>query len=197
MNRGIFMAFSLVGMAVAYAVFYSLGAKRRARIPNFLWWVFLGLGIVASGYGLLHSTAPSFAPRITAVGKAYNYVELRQGRDRYSGFHFLPNQGGEPVDIETSIVLPGWAVPEVFNGRIFRLVYLQSSERALNNEAIDIEILSGRDTGFHDSVDARPFGTWLAIPIGAALGAFGFIGLKYKKNDEISAASDGHVRTPN
>jgi len=95
------------------------------------------------------------------------------------------------VDIETSIILPGWAVPQVFNGRTFRVVYLQSSMRALKNEAIEIEILSGRDTGFHDSVDARPGGVWLAIPIGAALGSFGYFGLRYKKDDEISAESDG------
>jgi len=83
---------------------------------------------------------------------------MRQGRATHSGFHFLPDEGGGPVDIETSIILPGWAVPEVFNGRTFRVVYLQSSKRALKNEAIDIEILAGRDAGFHDSVDARPFG---------------------------------------
>jgi hypothetical protein len=106
-------------------------------------------------------------------------------------FIFLPDEGGEPLDVETSIILPGWAVPEVFNGRTFRIVYLQSSKRALKNEAIDIEILSGRDAGFHDSVDARPFGVWLAIPIGAALGAFGYFGIRYRKVDEISAASDG------
>ena len=146
-------------------------------------------------YGLAHSTAPSFAPRITAVGKAYDHVELRQGRDTHYGFHFLPDENGEPVDIETSIILPGWAVPEVFNGRTFRVVYLQSSKRALKNEAIDIEILSGRDAGFHDSVDARPVGVWLAIPIGAALGAFGYFGLRYRKDDETSAAS-GDGDTP-
>jgi len=179
-------------MAAALAVFYLLGSKRRACIPYSLWWACLGLGVVVCTYGLAHSTAPSFASRITAVGKAYDYVEVRQGRDTHYGFRFLPDEGGEPVDIETSIILPGWAVPEVFNGRTFRVVYLQSSERALKNEAIDIEILSGGDAGFHDSVDARPFGVWLAIPIGAALGAFGFFGLRYKKDDEISAASGGH-----
>jgi len=60
----------------------------------------------------------------------------------------------------------------------------------MENEAIDIEILSGRDAGFHESVDARPAGMWLAIPIGAALGTFGYFGLRYKKDDEASATSD-------
>ena len=191
MDRGIFVGICLLGVVAALAVFYPLGAKRRARIPHSLWWVCLGLGVVACIYGLSHSTAPSSAPRITAIGKAYDHVEMRQGRDTHYGFHFLPDEGGGPVDIETSIILPGWAVPEVFNGRTFRVVYLQSSKRALKNEAIDIEILAGRDAGFHDSVDARPFGAWLAIPIGAALGAFGYFGLRYKKDDEISAASVG------
>ena len=195
MDRGIFIGASLLGMAAALAVFYPLGAKRRACIPYPLWWVCLGLGVVVCIYGLAHSTAPSFAPRITAVGKAYDHVELRQGRDTHYGFHFLPDEIGEPVDIETSIILPGWAVPEVFNERTFRVVYLQSSKRALKNEAIDIEILSGRDAGFHDSVDARPVGVWLAIPIGAALGAFGYFGLRYRKDDETSAAS-GDDDTP-
>jgi hypothetical protein len=190
MDRGIFIGFSLVGMAAALAVFYPLGAKRRASIPSSLWWVCLGLGIVLCFYGLSHSTAPSFATRITSIGKAYNHIELRKGRDTYYGFRFVPDDGGEPVDIETSFILPGWAVPEVFNGRTGRVVYLQSSTRALKHEAIDIQILSGRDAGFHHSVDARPFGSWLALPLGAAFGAFGYFGLRYKKNDGKSAASD-------
>jgi hypothetical protein len=127
MDRGIFIGASLLGMSVALAVFYPLGAKRRACIPSLLWWVCLGLGVVVCVYGLARSTAPSFAPRITAVGKAYDHVELRQGKDTHYGFHFLPDDNGEPVDIETTIILPGWAVPEVFNGRTFRVVYLQSS----------------------------------------------------------------------
>jgi hypothetical protein len=120
----------------------------------------------------------------------HDHVEVRQGRDTHYGFHFVPDEGGEPVDIETSIILPGWARPEVFNGRTFRIVYLQSNTRALKNGAINIEILSGRDSGFYDSVDARPFGVWLAIPFGAALAAFGYFGLRYKKDDGISAASN-------
>ena len=59
----------------------------------------------------------------------------------------------------------------------------------MNNDAIDIDILSGRDAGFHDSVDARPAGTWLAMPIGAALGTFGYFGLRCKNDDEASAKS--------
>jgi hypothetical protein len=127
---------------------------------------------------------------VTAVGRAYDHVERKAGRDTFYGFRFLPEDGGEPVDIETSIILPGWGVPKVFNGRTFRVVYLRSIDRPRKNEAVDIEILSGRDAGFHESVDARPGGTWLTIPIGAALGAFGYFGLRYKKDDLASVAQE-------
>jgi hypothetical protein len=85
------------------------------------------------------------------------------------------------VNIETEIILPGWADPAIFDGRTFRVVYLQDSKRIVKNEAIDIEILSGKDAGYHDSRDARPVGAWLGIPVGVAAGAFGLFGLKYRK----------------
>lgn len=68
-------------------------------------------------------------------------------------------------------------------------LYLDDDQRVFKNEAIDIEILSGKNMGFHDSYDARPFGKWLGIPFGTALGVFGFVGLKYMKDDAESAAS--------
>ena len=145
-------------------------------------------------YALFHSTAPSFATQVTATGKAYDCVQRNSGRDGYFGFRFIPD-GGEPVRIETEIILPGWANPAVFDGRTFRVVYLKDTQRTLKNEAIDIEILSGRDTGFHDSLDARPAGTWLGIPIGAAFGAFGFFGLRYRKDDTTHARDGGHIES--
>jgi len=189
MIYGIFIGFSLLGMAAAIAVFYSLGAKRRASIPSSFWWGCLPVGAVACFYGLSHSTAPSFAPRITAVGKAYDHVQRGSGRDRYYGFRFLPDNGGEPVDIETTIILPDWSAPKTFNGRTFRVVYLQSANRAMKNEAVDIQILTGEHAGFHDSVDARPVGAWLGIPIGGALVALGYFGLNIK-DDDTSTPSD-------
>jgi hypothetical protein len=143
-------------------------------------------------YGLSHSVAPSFATRITAVGKAYDYFDhVESGRFGYSyyGFRFVPD-GGEPVKIETEIILPDWDTPAMFNGRTFRVVYLEDSKRTLKNEAIDIEILSGKHAGFHVSYDARPAGEWFLIPVGAAFAAFGLLGLKYMKDDAISAALD-------
>jgi hypothetical protein len=91
------------------------------------------------------------------------------------------------VNIETEIILPGWADRAIFDGRTFRVVYLQDSKRIVKNEAIDVEILSGKDAGYHDSLDARPVGAWLGTPIGAAFAAFGLFGLKDRKDDAISA----------
>jgi hypothetical protein len=181
-----------MGLIAASAVFFPLNAKRRARIPLFAWWLCLIVGVVACGYGLSHSTAPSFATRITAVGRTYNYVERQYGRDTFYGFRFVPN-GGEPVNVETEIIIPGWANPSVFDGRIFRVVYLVDDTRAMKNEAIDIEILSGRDAGYHHSLDARPLGTWLGIPLGSAFGSFGFFGLRYRKDDTAPATSDDDI----
>jgi hypothetical protein len=77
----------------------------------------------------------------------------------------------------------------IFNGRAFRVVYLEDSKRVLKNEAIDIEILSGKHAGFHDSLDARPRemvrnSSWSCI------GCFGFFGPNYRKDDAISVPSD-------
>jgi hypothetical protein len=186
MDRGYYTLFSMLGMFASLAVFYPLGAKRRARIPRFVWWISIVGGSIVAIFGLQYATVPSFAPRVTAVGKAYNHVEVRRGRDTHYGFDFVPS-GSEPIHLETSIILPGWGNPDVFNGRTFRVIYLQSTTRPLKNEALYIEILFGRDTGFHDFVDARVAGIWLAVPIGAAFVSFGVFGLKYKDDDEKKA----------
>jgi hypothetical protein len=93
--------------------------------------------------------------RITAIGRTYDYVERTAGRwpykDTFYGFRFVPD-GGEPVNIETEIILPGWGDPAIFDGRTFRVVYLQDSKRTVKNEAIDIEILSGKQRGTMISV---------------------------------------------
>ena len=99
-------------------------------------------------------------------------------------------EGGGPIHIETEISLPDTAHPAIFNGQTIRIVYLTDGKRVLKNEAVDIEILSGIHAGFHDSLDARPAGAWLAIPVGAAFLGFGLAGLRSMKEDAIAAASD-------
>jgi hypothetical protein len=189
MDRGHFMLFFLLGSVAALAVFFPLGAKRRAWIPLLGWWLFLIPGAILVFYGLSHSTTPSFATPVTAVGKAYDHFKRKRGRDTSYGFRFVPD-GGPPIIIETEIILPHWNTPAIFDGQVFRIVYLNDNERALKNEAIDIAILSGKSMGFHDSLDARPVGKWLAIPIGAALATFGFVGLRYMDKDAKAAAQD-------
>jgi len=187
------MVCGLLGAGPALAIFFLLRAKRRAWIPPLGWWLFLALGAIVFFYGMTHSTVPSLSTRITAVGTAYDYAdrEIHTGyhHDTIHGFRFVP-EGGGPINIETEISLPDAAHPAIFDGQVFRIVYLKDDERVLKNEAIDIAILSGKHKGFHDSLDARPVGKWLAIPAGALFGIFGFFGLRYIEKDAIAAASD-------
>jgi len=190
------MLCSCLGFGPALGIYYLLRAKRRAWIPPLGWWLSLALGTVTFFYGMSHSTMPSFSTRITAVGKAYGYMEreIHSGyhHDTVYGFRFVPDGGvgGGPLTIETEISLPDAAHPAIFNGQRFRVVYLADSNRVLTNEAIDIQILSGMHAGFHDSLDARATGRWLAIPIGAAFLGFGIAGLKSMNEDAIAAASE-------
>jgi hypothetical protein len=195
MNYAFYLGFCLLGFGLAAAIFYLLGAKRRAWIPRLPWWLYFLLGSVPGLYGLSHSTIPSFSTPTTAVGKAYYYVNreshTRHGTD-HGAFRFLP-EGGEAINIETEIILPDWGSPPDFNGRTFRVAYLKDGTyRFLKNEAVDITILSGKHTGFHGSRDARLFGSWLGLPIGAALIALGYLLFYYGKDDPESAASDKH-----
>jgi hypothetical protein len=111
MDRDLYKLWCFLGIAVALAAFFPLGAKRRACVLPVVWWVCLILGGVTCIYGLTHATAPSFATRITAIGRTYDYVERTAGtwpyEDTLHGFRFVPD-GGEPVNIETEIILPGW-----------------------------------------------------------------------------------------
>jgi hypothetical protein len=185
MDYAHFIGFSLLGFAPALAIFFLLRAKRRARIRSLAWWFSLMLGGVVCFYAMSHSTIPSFSSRITVVGTAYGYVQRTDYRhDPIFGFR-LVRASGEVINIETKILLPEWV-----DGRTFRVVYLGGSKRILENEAVDITILSGSHKGFRGSLDARPFGKWLGIPIGAALLGFGFMGLRCRRDDVQSAISD-------
>lgn len=195
MNYAFYLGFCLLGAGLTAAIFFLLGAKRRAWIPRLPWWLYFLLGTVPMFYGLSHSTIPSFSTPITAIGKAYAFVQrgsyARHGRYWrefvYEGFRFVP-EGREAIDIETNIRLPDGGIPMDFDGRTLRVVYLKDSYRVLQNEAVDITILSGKHTGFHDSRDARPFGSWLGLPIGAAFIALGYLLYYYGKDDAESAA---------
>lgn len=182
MEKGIFVACAALGLFAQMAVFFPLGAKRRASIPPAIWWLFVIAGAIACLYALVHSTAPSFAPRTTVVGRAFNCIEKRLGQSTKFSFHFVPDNGS-PIDIETHIIMPHWGNSAEFNGRAMRIVYLNDTTRDPRNEAIDITILKGDNAGWHDSRDARVFGAWLLIPLGGALGGFGYFGVKYRTDD--------------
>lgn len=145
------MVCSLLGAAPVLVIFFFLGANRRAWVPPFAWCLSIAVGVIVWFYGLSHSTVPSFSHRITAVGKAYDHVD----REIYSGYHhetvygfrFVP-EGGNPVNLETQIILPYWNTPAIFDGQSFRVVYLDDAQRVFKNEAIEIDILSGRNAGF-------------------------------------------------
>jgi hypothetical protein len=186
MDYAHYIGCALLGFGPALAIFFLLGAKRRVRIPSLALWLSFILGAVICFYGLFHSTIPSFSTRISAVGKAYDYTAREGYRgDTTYGFRFVP-EGGEAINIHTRILLPHRGM----DGRTCRVVYLKDDNRRLQNEAVDITILSGEDIGFHDSLDARPFGSWLAIPVGGAFFGFGILGLRYRKDDANPAASD-------
>ena len=182
MDRGSFMLWCLLGFGIALVVLLPLGPKRRACIPPVAWWFCIIVGSVTCFYGLSHSTTPSFAPRVTVIGKPSDCVRQRFGRSTKFVFRFIP-EGGNPTTIETHIILPHWGNAEIFNGRTLRITYLNDTSRRLSNEAVDISIQSGVNVGWHDSLDARPFGIWLAIPIGATIGGFGYFGVRYRKDD--------------
>src|SRR5208282_3734800 len=106
MDYAHYIGCGLLGFGPAFAIFFLLGAERRARIAHLAWWRSLILGVVLCFYGLFHSTIPSFSTRVTAVGKLYDYVEREGYRgDTTYGFRFVP-EGGEAINIHTRILLP-------------------------------------------------------------------------------------------
>ena len=185
---GYFVGGWLAGAMVAFALFFSLGIRRRARVPSFAWWFSISVGFITCLYCELHSAAPSFAQPITVIGKAYNCVEHRVGKGHKFSFTACPQDGGS-LAIETRIALPGWKSPADFDGRTLRIAYLPDRDRNPSNEAIDVAILSGKHEGWRDSLDARPFGRWLGVPIGGAVAALGMLGLRYRKDDIRNASS--------
>ena len=94
------------------------------------------VGATVCIYGLSHSTAPSFAPLVTASGKASAFVERRFGKNTKFVFTFVL-EGGNPINIETHIIVPHWGNAEVFSGRTLKITYLSDRSRSVSNEAIN------------------------------------------------------------
>ena len=194
MDRSVFILSCLLGLGIAFAIFLALGPKRRALISSPIWWAFMIVGAVLCMYGLSHSTTPSFAPRITVTGNATAFVEQRYGRDSKFTFSFSPD-GRSPVQLDTHIIVPHWGNSEIFGGRTLRITYLDDSYRTAKNEAIDIAILGGENAGWEDSLDARPLGIWLEIPLGGLIAGFGYLGIRYRK-DDLAKAGPSDIASP-
>jgi hypothetical protein len=52
MNYAFYMGFCLLGVGLTGAIFFLLGAKRRAWIPRLPWWLYFLLGVAPILYGL-------------------------------------------------------------------------------------------------------------------------------------------------
>lgn len=98
MDRSIFILWYLLGVGMALAILLLIGPRRRACISPIAWWSCLILGAFVCMYGLSQSTAPSFAPQVTVVGKASAFVERRVGRSRKFVFEFSP-ANGNPINL--------------------------------------------------------------------------------------------------
>ncbi len=185
MDKATFMLWCLLGLGLAFAIVMAIGPTRRSRVPRYVLWLLLTAGAVTCIYGLSHSTSPSFAPRVTVVGTSSALTEKRVGREGKFVFTFVP-VSGKAIALETHIIVPHWGDTEIFQQRTLRVTYLDDPSRDVSNEAVQIEIVSGENAGWRDSLDARPFGVWLAVPIGAMIAGLGYIGLRYRKDDFIA-----------
>lgn len=195
MDKPIFMLWSLLGVGIALAIVLLMGSARRSRTPMYVLWALLVSGVVTCIYGLSHSTAPSFAAQVSRIGTSSAFVEKSIGRSSKFVFVLVP-ASGSPINIETHIIVPHWGNADVFSGRTLRVTYLDDPARSVSNEAVRIEIVSGENAGWRDSIDARPFGVWLAIPLGSMIAGFGYLGLRYRR-DDLTKTKASETSLPN
>jgi hypothetical protein len=152
-------------------------AQKYTRM-GLAWWFVALLGFAVAGISGAHSTRPSSAPRKTVIGRVQGCTEHEIGKGNFTYTFLLDSGVQNSVEIATRIKPPiCWSEDSsTSNLNIYRVVYLDDPTRDLNHEAIHIEVLSGRHTGWSGSVDARPFGLWLGIPAGILLIIAGGIG---------------------
>jgi hypothetical protein len=176
--------FALAGFALAGGILFCAYADRATALftaPKLAWWPCVILGGVVGLVAAVQSTDPSFAPRITVTGRAFGCYTEHIGRSYKNLFRFEPASGGQ-ISIQTKIWGPMCrATSKYFDDRTYRIVYLDDTKRSVSNEAISIEVISGKDVGCHDDLDARPLGKWLGVPIGASLAYIGLFGIRARK----------------
>lgn len=185
---GFYFLFGFIaGLAAGAIVCRGLSAEKCAAVPGGISVLCLPVGFITLLFSLLNSTTPSFAPRITVTGKAFNCVRLGVGRNYARSFRFESENGGS-IQIGTEIVVPPmcWQTSDYDAGSMYSVTFLDDAKRYPANEAIDIAVLTGRNTGWHKKLDARPFGFWLGAPAG---GFLMFMGLYLTRNDKGGAKS--------
>lgn len=172
-----------LGAAVAGLIIWRLGFRRRAGIEPGEWWTLFLIGFAICFWAALHSTMPSFARRITTVTTVSSCTVEEHRRSIKFTIHLDQAPGG-PVYLHTEIVGPMcWNSGRYRSNNVYQITYLDAPGPDGNKEAVAISVVSGPDKGWHGEVDARPFGLWLGIPIGAAVGCLGLAGLKLRAKD--------------
>src|ERR1035437_4441556 len=176
----------LVELALLVFIGFLLRRDAKKYPPvGLAWWVVALLGFAVAGISGAHSTRPSSAPRNTVIGRVQGCTEHVLGRGNYTYTFMLDSDGQPPIEIATRIKPPlCWREDSSASSvDIYRVVYLDDPTRDLNHEAIRIEVLAGRHTGWSGSADARPFGLWLGIPAGILLIIAGGIGAQRNRRE--------------
>lgn len=155
-------------------------------------------GFACAGFSAPYTTLPSTAPHVSIKGVARDCVRHVVGRDNYTySFQFEPF-AGSPLNISTNIDAPiCWNDSQRgMDGRVYRIIYLDDPTRNLKNEAIRIEVIAGQNAGWHKSVDARPFGLWLALPFGFGLIIVGGVGAYRNRRSQPPEEPQGATHGP-
>lgn len=149
------------------------------------------VGFLAIVVGEFRSTVPSFAARAEITGRVSGCTTRRLGKGNYVHYFSVQPEIGAPVNIETHVLGPMcWASSRDYDDRVYRVLYLRDARWNLFNEGIQVDVLSGRDTGWHSSLDARPFGLWLLMPIGGVFLIVGNYGIRSGREPESSTNSE-------
>jgi len=156
------VASGLFFLAVMTAVFWGNWKKYMPKGFVFfcsLFFLWIPLGVTSA----LKSTFPSSAPRKQIVGRLAWNVKHGRGKGAYYTFGVLLEDGGERAFMEG-------ATAPLAHGQAVAVTYLDENDHAHDPRAISVDILSGQRAGYHDSVNADWFGTWLGVPMSFAGG---------------------------
>lgn len=168
-----------VGSAVVFSRYLEYAGRSHFRKPAL--WACVAVGAAGGWVSYTHSTNPSLAPRITLTGKALDCLNVhRFSRNRHL-FRF-DSGSGDRIFLQTKIFAPMcFDSSKTFDDRTYRITYLDDARRSMSHEVTRVEVMSGTDAGWYRRLDARPFGAWLGVPVGAFLAALGALLLRMQK----------------